>query len=316
MGIRNRFSFIQIGSFASIIGITLLTVINCTPNTSVGRETDHPSFDAESAYAQVEAQLGFGPRNPGSPGHRKARDYLVAQLSKYADSVEEQDFIFVDGGKKIPMTNILAIFVPTDPGENLEKVMLGAHWDTRPFADQDPDPANQGIPIMGANDGASGVAVLIEIARVLSIKRPPREIIIALFDGEDYGVDLDKFFIGSRYLAQNLGDYRPDYGILVDMVGDKNLNIFKEVFSQTGAPEIVEKVWNAADKLGYEEFRPNTKYSIMDDHIPFLNVGVKFIDIIDFDYPYWHTLQDTIDKIDAKSLKIVGDVLLEVIYSP
>ena len=298
------------------LGLTLLTTSACAPNASPAGRRNSSDFDADLAFTQLEKQLGFGPRNPGSPGHRKAKEYLVAELAKYADSVEEQDFLFKDDGVEIPMTNILAVIRSQDGRGDGEKVMLGAHWDTRPFADQDPDPANRNIPIMGANDGASGVAVLLEVARVLSTKKPPREIIIALFDGEDYGINLDKFFIGSRYLAQDMGEYRPDYGILVDMVGDKNLNIFKEVSSQLAAPEIVEKVWSAAAKLGYDEFHPEVKHRILDDHISFLNVGIKFIDIIDFDYRYWHTLQDTIDKVDAKSLKIVGDVLLEVIYSP
>jgi glutaminyl-peptide cyclotransferase len=275
-------------------------------------QAERPAFDAQRAFADLQKQVSFGPRVPGTKGHLQCRDWLMAELEKYADRVELQTFTRMVNGKSLRMYNIFAIF-----NENANKrIMLCAHWDTRPTADEELDPANRKKPILGANDGASGVAVLLELARQFKVKRPQVGIIIALWDGEDYGPDINNMLMGSRYFAKNMGKLRPTYGILLDMVGDKDLQIYKEANSVYAAPELVERVWRKAGELGYRKYFPDSvKYTIIDDHVPLIEAGVPFIDLIDFDYPYWHTLQDTVDKCSPDSLRIVGEVVAAVVYA-
>jgi len=275
-------------------------------------QAERPAFDAQRAFADLQKQVSFGPRVPGTKGHLQCRDWLMAELEKYADRVELQTFTRMVNGKSLRMYNIFAIF-----NENANKrIMLCAHWDTRPTADEELDPANRKKPILGANDGASGVAVLLELARQFKVKRPQVGIIIALWDGEDYGPDINNMLMGSRYFAKNMGKLRPTYGILLDMVGDKDLQIYKEANSVYAAPELVERVWRKAGELGYRKYFPDSvKYTIIDDHVPLIEAGVPFIVLIDFDYPYWHTLQDTVDKCSPDSLRIVGEVVAAVVYA-
>ncbi|NOY76584.1 MAG: M28 family peptidase [Calditrichaeota bacterium] len=274
-----------------------------------------PTFDGKRAYAYLVKQCDFGPRNPGSIGHRKAQAYLVKEFSKYTDRVRLQPFPFVNYKDNLHLTlhNIIASF-----GHKTPRILLAAHWDTRPWADQDPNPKNRNTPILGANDGASGVAVLLEIARHLKENPPPVGVDLALWDGEDSGREghSDEYLQGSRYFAQNKPpSYDPEFSILLDMIGDRDLQIYEEGNSVSYAPEVVNRVWGMASKLGYPQFIPTVRYTIVDDHLPLLEVGIPSIDVIDFDYPYWHTLGDTPDKCSAKSLKVVGQVLLNVIYS-
>ncbi|MCC6444594.1 MAG: M28 family peptidase [Armatimonadetes bacterium] len=273
---------------------------------------DAPRFNADRAFTLLTKQTDFGPRPIGTEAHTKTRDFLLAEMKKVTDKAERQDFTFTDNGKDYELSNIIGVINPAAS----RKALLAAHWDTRPIADQDMDPANLDKPILGANDGASGVAALLETARILKELKPRLQVIFVLFDGEDYGKTLDKMFLGSRHFAAHMGDYKPDYGILIDMVGDKNLNIYKEGNSVNAAPEIVEKVWNTARSLNYGTyFKPTVKYTISDDHIPLIEKGVKMIDIIDFDYAYWHTLEDTPDKCAPKSLQVVGNVLIGVVMA-
>ena len=179
------------------------------------------TFDAQRAFAVLEKQCEFGPRPPGSAAHQKTQNYLFTELQKYANSVGLQPHTHKVETRTLHLNNILAEFGPPT-GETL---LLAAHWDTRPIADLDPKLENREKPILGANDGASGVAVLIEMARVLKAQPPPRRVVIVLFDGEDYGKSTDNMFIGSRFFARNLGKWKPDYGILLDMVGDKELTL-------------------------------------------------------------------------------------------
>jgi Zn-dependent M28 family amino/carboxypeptidase len=200
-----------------------------------------------------------------------------------------------------------------------ERILLCAHWDTRPYADQDPDPQKRTRPILGANDGASGVAVLLEVARVLRQIPPVKGVDIVLFDGEDYGRgfngDTSDYFLGARrFAAVNKGKYAPRLGILLDMIGDKDLTIYYEGNSNRTYPDHVARVWQAAAVLGYKQFIRQGKYTISDDHIPLLEAGIPCIDLIDFDYPPWHTAGDTPDKCSPQSLKSVGDVVLKVVY--
>ncbi|MBI3967718.1 MAG: M28 family peptidase, partial [Chloroflexi bacterium] len=197
------------------------------------------------------------------------------------------------------------------------QVLLCAHWDTRPWADRDPDIVNHRTPILGANDGASGVAILLEVARVLAQLRP-RGIgfQFVFFDGEDYGPGIEDMFLGSRYFAANLPKVRPEYGILLDMVGDADLGVYQEGNSVARAPEVVERVWGAAAAAGYEaSFPRQVAYTVVDDHIPLLDAGWSVIDVIDFRYPHWHTVGDTPDKCSAESLKAVGETVLKAVLT-
>lgn len=270
-----------------------------------------PTFNAKHAFAYLEKQCEFGPRVPGTTIHQETGAYLFAELEKYADEVAFQPFEFRDQDKTVQMNNILARF-GDDSGE---KILLAAHWDTRPFADQDPDPANRHTPIVGANDGASGVAVLLAVARVLKSKPPPIQVIITLFDGEDYGRTVSSMFLGSTHFAQNMGRWKADFGILLDMVGDQTLTLPMERYSWNAARDLTEAIWQRAEELGLPAFQRRLGPAIMDDHLPLIQAGVPTIDIIDFDYPYWHTVADTPDKCSAESLEIVGRLVLDIIYS-
>lgn len=282
-----------------------------------------PSFSGERAFRYLKMQCDFGPRAPGSEGHQKCGDFLVEELKKYADSVWEQAFDYTDRedtSRVYRGRNIIASFNLKPP--NNYRVLLCAHWDTRPYADKDADPANRRLPVPGANDGASGVAALLEMARIL--KQHPLDfgVDIILFDLEDLGAynaslypdSLNQFCIGSEHFAGSQPEYRPRYGILLDMVGDKSLIIKKEGYSVANAGSVVNKVWAAARKTGASAFVEEEGELLQDDHVPFLKRGIPVIDLIDFDYPYWHTIQDTPDKCSAESLQQVGDVLVEVLY--
>jgi len=277
-----------------------------------------PEFSGDSSFGFLQKQVDFGPRNPGSEGHTLCRDWLAEELGKYADRVVKQSFMHVDTrlDTTIQMTNIVASF-------NLnagKRILLCAHYDTRPVADRD-IAENRNKPILGANDGASGVAVLLEIARVMSFNKPTLGVDIVLFDGEDYGPEgkLDEYFLGARYFAKNLNGYLPYFGILLDMVGDTNLNIPYEYNSKQNAGRFVEMIWSTAEELGYTQFEHRMGHSINDDHIPLIEAGIPMVDIIDFDYPdasqsYWHTMQDLPDKCSPASLKAVGQTVLAVVY--
>jgi glutaminyl-peptide cyclotransferase len=272
-------------------------------------------FDGEAALGYVRAQLEFGPRVPGSLGHRRTGDWITSTMRERADTVIEQRWTHVTaGGDSLPMRNILARIRP----DLSDRILYIAHWDTRPISDDDPNPARRSLPVPGANDGASGVALLIALADALR-KTPPSVGVDLLFvDGEDYG-DFGKnqdVLIGSRYFAQNLPapDYKPLFGVVWDMIGDAELGLSQEGHSVQRAPEVVARVWNRAADLGYSEyFVPRTQGPITDDHVPLLDAGLRVIDVIDLDYASHHTPDDTIDKVSSKSLQIVGDVALSLL---
>jgi hypothetical protein len=273
-----------------------------------------PKFDGKEAFKYLIAQCQLGPRNPGSEGHRRAKKYLLDNLKRYTNLVKTQEFVYQDTSQKIELelTNIIASFYP----EKKQRMLLCAHWDTRPKADRDPDSSLRERPILGANDGGSGVAALLEIARIISQKKPKWGVDIVFFDGEDYGPEekLEEFCLGSKYLAKNKGEYKPKLGILLDLIGGKELNIYKEGYSISYAPEVVDLVWSAAHKLKIDCFNDSIKYSIYDDHLPLLEVDIPCIDLIDYDYPYRHTSQDTPDKCSWESLQKIGEVLIEILY--
>jgi Zn-dependent M28 family amino/carboxypeptidase len=273
-------------------------------------EATSPEFDAEHAFQYLVRQCEFGPRNHGSNGHENAREYLISELKQYSKEVVAQEFKHKDKPKSVKLTNIIARFGK----KGGEKILLSAHWDTRPFAEHDVNPEKRNTPIIGANDGASGVAVLLEVAKILKSNPPENEIFIVLFDGEDYGKSLSEMFLGSRYFAKNMAQWKPDYGILLDMIGDKELNLPMEQFSLRASLELTQRVWRIAKDLGLDAFHPQLGTAIMDDHIPLIEAGIPCIDIIDFDYPYWHTTEDTPDKCSAESLGTVGKLILALIY--
>jgi glutaminyl-peptide cyclotransferase len=272
-------------------------------------------FDADRAFRQLVAQVDLGPRVPNTPGHAACRDYLLRELGAAADQVLVQDFVEEIRGTALQLTNIIGVFGPDQP----TKVLLAAHWDTRPTADMDPNPANRSQPIAGANDGASGVAVLLEVARVLREVGPPLGVVIVFFDGEDYGPGIDAMFLGSRYYARHPVPERPAWGILLDMVGDRDLQIPREGYSERFARPVNDRVWAAARELGRPEFPDTVGQAILDDHVPLLEVGVPMIDLIDFSYgpanSWWHTLEDTPDKCSPASLQAVGQVVLRTLYN-
>jgi hypothetical protein len=278
------------------------------------------AFDGSSAFQYLLAQTAFGPRNPGSMGHSACLKYFQSEFSKYADTVFLQRFSGRDGrGNFHQMTNVFAMF----NRELKDRLFLSAHWDTRPWADQDPDPANHSKPILGANDGASGVAVLLELARILKANPPPVGVDIVLFDGEDLGVsgNTEFFSLGAKYFAANLpAGFQPRFGINLDMVGDKNLFIQRERYSDRYAPEVNDLVFGAAKMLGISQLDNSPGEEIYDDHIPLNLAGIRTIDLSDFNYPdrsnkYWHTMEDTADKCSEESLEAIGNVLLKVIYA-
>lgn len=276
-------------------------------------------FDASRAFAYLEKQVSFGTREPGSKGHQVCLDYLEAETRIFADTVRLQSFEWQDMkiNKCYTLTNVIASFNP----KAKKRIFFAAHWDTRPRADYEVK-ANRHKPILGANDGASGVAVLLEMANQLKKYPPSIGVDLIFFDGEDYGEEghLEDYFIGSRYFGKNSKDYRPEYGVLLDMIGDANLNIPKEGFSYKNLPHIVDKVWSIAQDLGYSEFEDRIGAYVNDDHTALMEYGIPCIDVIDFAYPdhthrYWHTLQDTPDKCSPQSLETVGRVMMELIYS-
>jgi len=283
-----------------------------------------PYFDGSRAFELLEKQVALGPRFPGSPGHAALVSLLTDYLEPRAHELKIQttslSHPYEDG--PLPITNILARFNP--PAR--KHVLLLAHYDTRAIADQDPDPGNRSKPILGANDGASGVAVLLMLADILARDVPPIGVDLLFVDAEDVGRshDLENFSLGTKAFLPEmndlLGGVRPQYAVLVDMVGDAELTLPIEYHSWRDARKLVSRIWNLARDLGYSQFRFEMGAQIYDDHVPLLEAGIPAVDIIDFDYPnteknYWHTLEDTPDKCSAESLEAVGTVLTTLIYS-
>lgn len=242
------------------------------------------------------------------------REFLVSELSKYADEVSIDDFQTRYEGCDYPMTNVSALFRSVDGSEE-PFIILAAHFDTRPRAELDPDVSKRSLPIPGANDGASGTAVLLEIAGALARRSPPIPVLLAFFDGEDFGPGVEWMFLGSRRLAQQVDPSSVICMILLDMVGDLDLDIYVEGNSWLGYPDLARAVWASASRLGYGDvFHDEVRHYVLDDHVPFVERGIPALDVIDFDYPYWHTTLDTADKCSAVSLRIVRDVVLDAIF--
>lgn len=302
------------------------TTVQQTKTTTV----QTPDFDKDSAYYFVEKQVSFGPRVPNTKAHQECGAYLLQTLNRFVDTVMIQPLsIKAYNGTMLKGQNIIGIFNP----DARKRVVLAAHWDSRPYADHDPNLENRRIAIDGANDGASGVGVLLEIARQLQAKAPAIGIDIIFFDLEDYGEPQDERYdytgefwcLGSQAWARNphIKNYRAKYGILLDMVGGHNAQFTKEGFSRQYAPDIVDKVWNRANTLGFSSYFQNRETApILDDHFYVNNIrNLPMIDIIEWDETtgtgfnkHWHTMNDNMDNINRETLSVVGKVVLSVIY--
>lgn len=304
--------------------------VSLTLGASCGRaKTD---FDGKAALGYAKTQLEFGPRVPGTEAHRRAGDWIVAQMRGRADTVVVQSWTHIaSDGRNLPLMNVLARFRLDVP----QRVLYVTHWDTRPTSDQDMVVANRKLPIAGANDGASGVGLLVALGDALKKTRPTVGVDLLFVDGEDYGsfahynpdsalTTSYDVLIGSTYFANHLpsAGYKPLFGVLWDMIGDRDLQLYEDGTSVQHAPEVVQRVWETAQDLGYQKyFIPELKGSWTDDHVPLIARGLRVIDVIDGDYcahgtdcpqispaNYHHTQQDTFDKISAHSLQVVGDV--------
>ena len=263
-----------------------------------------PQFEGRTAYHHVLMQTQIGPRPTGSAANVSAGDYIIEKLRDQGWQVEVQPFTY----RGVQGRNIIG------KAGSGPVIIVGAHYDTRRRADNDSQRARRSEPVLGANDGASGVGVLLELARSLDRTKLSNEVWLAFFDAEDNGgLDGWEFIAGSQYMAQNLKTM-PQAVIVVDMVGDADQQIYKE---RNSSPALQDKLWAIAAKLGYEKyFIPDYKHAMIDDHTPFLQRGILAADIIDFDYPYWHTTQDTADKVAPASLERVGRVLKTFLETP
>ena len=308
------------------------TTPNLATNTMKDMAVETIVFDADSAYSYVARQVAFGPRVPNTEAHKACAAYLASELERHGAELFVQDAkLIAYNGEVLNAQNIIGSFDP----EKTRRILLFAHWDSRPYACHDPDEANHRKPIDGADDGGSGVGVLLEIARQIGMKRPDVGLDIIFFDAEDYGYPyfaeskhkgLDTWCLGSQFWAKNphIPNYKAEYGILLDMVGSKGATFYKEATSVSYANQYVEKVWTKARELGYGKFFINANGGgVTDDH-EYVIKGrrIPCLNIINYDVKnrngfgdYWHTMNDTMDNISKETLNAVGRTVLGVIYN-
>lgn len=320
-------------SMLLLVSLLLLSTLSCG-NKSKNSDSEEkevtvqvPQFDADSAYQYTKAQVDFGPRMPNTKEHVACGNYLAQQLENFGATVTNQyaELIAYDG-TVLKARNIIGSYKP----ETKKRIALFAHWDTRPWADNDPDEKNHRTPILGANDGASGVGVLLEVARLIQQQQPELGIDIIFFDAEDWG-DAggaeDSWCLGAQYWARtpHTPNYNARFGILLDMVGGKNATFYREAYSEQYAKDVNKKVWKKANQLGYGRFFIDEKGGgTTDDHL-YVNriANIKTIDIVPHQPESelssfgdtWHTVNDNMDNIDRSTLKAVGQTVLEVIYN-
>jgi hypothetical protein len=283
----------------------------------------YPAFSGSRAFALLERQVAFGPRVPGTRAHAECLQFFLDHFDSLGIATERQEFTLPGyDGETLPLTNVIARI---NPGAS-RRVLLAAHWDSRPWADYDPDPDRQLLPVHGANDGASGVAVLLHAAEVLAENPPPIGVDIVLFDGEDYGRENDEsmFLLGSRYFSVTFDGTPPVFGILLDLVGDRDARFPREAFSRQYAGDVLDMVWDAARMLGLSRFTQEEHSPVLDDHVPLNTVaGIKTINIIDAALvghdassprrQYWHTRDDLPAQCDPAPLEDVGTLLMYII---
>ena len=294
------------------------------------RQTTPAPFDADSAYAYVAHQVSFGPRVPGTAAHTACADWIASQLRRHgADTVIiQQATVTRHDGKKLPIRNIMGQFNPSSP----TRVLLAAHWDTRPWADADDNPSMHNTPIPGANDGGSGVGVLLEIARQLGLKRPDIGVDLLMVDAEDSGISGEEpdgsssWCLGTQHWVENhpyTAGNMPRYAIVLDMVGGTDARFHRELVSQQAAPAIVDKVWALASAIGHgDTFVNEPGAPVLDDHVFINGAGIPAIDIIENRNPatgsftpVWHTMADDMSSIDRRSLRAAGETTLTLIYN-
>jgi len=297
--------------------LILFIIGGCSQNN---QKIDIPSFDEEQAFQHLLDQCSYGPRNPGSEGHSNFSIYLEKYLKNLSSDIIIQEFNYLEHVTNIERDG--KNFIIQFNKEANERILIGAHWDTRALSDEDLNENNRSMPVLGANDGASGTAVLMELATIFSITSPPIGVDIVFFDAEDVGISGQPttYAMGSEYFSKNLPISKPNSGIIVDMVGDKYLKIPIERFSYQIDSDTVKELWNLANDLSLSAFEYTIGYEIYDDHIPLWeNAKIPTIDIIDFDYPnlfynHWHTQNDIPENCSPQSLAQVGTLLVNYIY--
>lgn len=278
-------------------------------------------FCGDSAYAYVEKQVDFGPRVPNTEAHRATGDWLAGELKRHGAEVMEQPLkLKAFDGTVLNARNIMGRYNTA----SADRLLLLAHWDCRPWADEDPDPLKRSLPVDGANDGASGVGVLLEIARQLGEKAPDRGVDILFVDAEDWGSsgDEDSWALGAQAFVENppVAGYIPREAILLDMVGGEGATFLREYFSEKAAPELNARLWGIGSDLGYGNFFHNRPGSaVTDDHVRFIEAGIPAVDIIEYNEagggfnPRWHTTRDNMEGISRETLQAVGDVVMTYI---
>jgi glutaminyl-peptide cyclotransferase len=313
-----------------IVVLVTTSILALALNSTTVSATQTLNFSGDKAYTHVQSQIALGNRIPNTTAHQNCVSYIASTMKTLGLSVSYQNFTGAQGeGAGVPFVNIIGVLRANQTAE--KRVLLAAHYDTRPFSDHDitgsPKTPDYAHPVPGANDGASGVAVLLEMARAIKPYNRTRDIYFLFLDGEDYGTDLQSSMLyGSRYYASKMTQSEistTDYFILFDMVGDKELNIYRE---QNSDISLQDKIFSKAASLGITQFHNDTRYQISDDHIPFRDHGIKVVDLIDFDYindtvNYWHTPMDTLDKVSAASLGATGRVVEgflvdDIVYHP
>ena len=316
-----------------IITAIAMTMTACGGKTVAEEKTDTsandttaakvPEFNADTAYLLVKQQCDMGPRVPGTPAHKKCVEWITQKLNTWCDSVVTQTAqVTTFDNTHLNMTNLVGIINP----QAEQRLLLLAHYDCRPWADQDPDESLHKQPVMGANDAASGAAVLLELARVMAGEKPEIGVDFLFVDVEDWGEEEneDSWALGTQYWAlhPHVSAYKPTFGILLDMVGAHGATFAPEAFSLQFAQGAVKLMWDTAQKAGYSNYfvMRNEAPGITDDHVPINKVGIPCIDIIDTRgeggfFDGWHTTHDTLDNIDPATLKAVGQTLTHLIYS-
>ncbi|GAC1473805.1 MAG: M28 family peptidase [Isosphaeraceae bacterium] len=311
------------------VGLVLATVFHWfrTDEVQAAMVASPAPIDGKRAYKYLTQLCEIGPRSAGSPANARQREMVSKHFTEMGAKVREQPFTGNDPKTQQPlnMVNLIGSWEPN----RTRRIVIGAHYDTRPFPDEDPDSAKRKVPFIGANDGASGVALLMEIAHHLSKLPTPFGVDLVLFDGEEIvysqgQFQLGEYFLGSKEFARLYADgvdskelpYRYSAGIVLDMVGDRDLKIDQEEYSLNLAPGLVREVWAVARSLKATAFRQRKGTAVSDDHLPLNNAGIPTIDIIDFDYPHWHTSEDLPDKCSAASLEQVGRVVTAWLAQP
>lgn len=299
--------------YISLIGILILVLLG--NEVSFGRILDAGKY-SKVIWNYLETICAMGPRNPGSEGYRGTLALIRRVGKKYADQVVEHPFsVYTSEGTYLSLTNLELKYHGTQGGA---PILIGAHFDTRPFADEDPDPAKRSEPILGANDGGSGTALLLGLAQYLNQHPVSRPIHLVFFDGEDFGAKGSGLnLLGSTNYSEGLGKMErmnwPYWVLVVDMIGDKDLQVFKETHSLEGSLSFLNKIYRVAEDLRVRSLKKEKKYTIYDDHYPFHRMGIPSTVLIDFDYPYWHTQEDTLDKCSAESMFSIFSVVVKVI---